>query len=89
MPCFFSADPLIIEGPSNQGVDIGGNSTMTCTVEGLPKPTQFWRRQDGRKLDLGGRVKQLPSGALFIRGESRVCLILAHSYRETCNRVMG
>ena len=68
--CFIAliADPVIIEGPSNQGVDIGGNATMVCTVEGLPKPTQFWKRKDSKKLDLEGRVKQLPSGDLFIRG---------------------
>ena len=64
-----SADPLIIESPINQGVEIGGNATLTCTVEGLPKPTQFWRRQDGKKLDFGGRVRHQPSGQLFIRGK--------------------
>ena len=40
---------------------------MICTVEGLPKPTQFWKRRDGKKLDTENRVTQLASGALFIR----------------------
>ena len=37
---------------------------------GIPPPKVFWRRKDGRPLDLspGSRFKQLETGSLFIRG---------------------
>ena len=63
-----TAEPRIVKGPQNVGVDINGDTSLECRAQGLPIPKLFWKRKDGKKLDLGGKMKQLPSGALQITG---------------------
>ena len=59
-----------MQAPSKVGFDIQSNGTLPCVAIGIPPPKVFWRRKDGRPLDLspGARFKQLETGSLFIRG---------------------
>ncbi|XP_066019353.1 fibroblast growth factor receptor 1-like isoform X2 [Pocillopora verrucosa] len=38
--------PEIVKGPKNQSVPIGSDAIFSCTVNGLPRPTIHWIRDD-------------------------------------------
>ncbi|CAL1547239.1 unnamed protein product, partial [Lymnaea stagnalis] len=58
--------PEIIQHPENIGIDIETNGSLPCQAIGRPLPKLSWRREDGKPLDLNGKFRQLPSGALEI-----------------------
>ena len=54
--CYIVA-PAVEESGGNVEVQFGEMLNVTCTVDGLPRPTLTWLRDDSLLLEVGGRLE--------------------------------
>ena len=66
--------PVIVNGPQNQTLPLGGEASLLCVVDGQPTPEVYWFKND-RVLPSVGRDTRLvlvDSGTLQINGNTLV-----------------
>lgn len=64
--------PMIVNGPQNQTLPLGGVASLLCVVDGQPTPEVYWFKND-RVLPSVGRNPRLvlvDSGTLQINGNT-------------------
>ena len=64
--------PLIVSGPQNQTLPLGGVASLLCVVDGQPTPDVYWFKNDHVLPSVGRdpRFVLLHSGTLQITGNA-------------------
>jgi len=79
--------PVIVSGPQNQTLPLGGVASLRCVVSGQPTPGVYWFKNDHVLPPVGRdpRFVLLNSGTLQISGnmDFGLCFTISFIHRES------